>query len=207
LCPFVLNLFLSFFLVLYLYTYISLNPLTLSFTFPFSLLYLTLTLSFWYFLLFLSLSLLCFVDHSPGLAFDGNQCMKSNAKKKKKLKNFFFWKLWNKKASAFASVTHDRMRPLKQMGGGVGGMQHYQTLLTHNIKTHRCSSHFRLELNIGGIQFRVKLFSVFETKWDKQWPNTEDFRLVNYSFNTGNTHSKIRQIVTKFYRIFEHLNK
>jgi hypothetical protein len=31
--------------------------------------------------------------------------------------------------------------------------------------------------------------------------------LVNYSFNTGNICSKIRQIVTKFYQIFEHLNE
>jgi len=31
--------------------------------------------------------------------------------------------------------------------------------------------------------------------------------LVNYSFNTGNIHSKIGQIVTDFWQIFQQLNK
>jgi hypothetical protein len=30
---------------------------------------------------------------------------------------------------------------------------------------------------------------------------------VNYLFNTGNICSKIGQIVTEFYQIFQHLNK
>ncbi len=38
-------------------------------------------------------------------------------------------------------------------------------------------------------------------------PNTEDFRLENYLFNTGNIRSMIGQIVTEFDQIFQHLNK
>jgi hypothetical protein len=54
---------------------------------------------------------------------------------------------------------------------------------------------------------RYQLFGVNETKQDKKWPNTEDFRLENYSFNTGNICSMIGQIVTEFYQIFQHFNK
>ena len=46
-----------------------------------------------------------------------------------------------------------------------------------------------------------------ETKQNEEWPNTEDFRLVNYSFNTRNIRSMIGLIVTEIYQIFQHLNK
>ncbi len=46
-----------------------------------------------------------------------------------------------------------------------------------------------------------------ETKRNELSPNTEDFRLVKYSFNTRNIYSKIGQIVTEFYQIYQHLNE
>ncbi len=41
----------------------------------------------------------------------------------------------------------------------------------------------------------------FETNSYEWWQNTDFFSLVNYSFNTGNIHSKIGQIVTDFWWI------
>ncbi len=59
----------------------------------------------------------------------------------------------------------------------------------------------------GGIRLGINYSVSNETKWEEKWPNTEDFRLINYSFNTGNIRSIIGQIVTKFYRIFQQLNE
>ncbi len=48
----------------------------------------------------------------------------------------------------------------------------------------------------------MKLFGVFKINVTEYI----SFQATNTSFNTGNICSKIRQIVTKFYQIFEHLN-
>jgi hypothetical protein len=54
---------------------------------------------------------------------------------------------------------------------------------------------------VGNISIHIGInYSVLnKTKGYKYWLNTEDFRLVNYLFNTGNIRSKIGQIVTEFY--------
>jgi len=62
-------------------------------------------------------------------------------------------------------------------------------------------------LGSGDIRLSINYSVSNETKRDEYWPNTEDFRLLNYSFNTGNIRSMIGQIVTEFYRIFQHLNE
>ncbi len=49
-----------------------------------------------------------------------------------------------------------------------------------------------------GINYKVSN----EMNRDEKWPNTKDFRLVNYSFNTRNICSKIGQIVTDLWWIF-----
>ncbi len=46
-----------------------------------------------------------------------------------------------------------------------------------------------------------------EMKQNEYWLNTEDFRLLNYSFNTRNIRSKIGQIATDFWQIFQQLYK
>ncbi len=53
-------------------------------------------------------------------------------------------------------------------------------------------------LKIKHMQYssRYQLFGVKRDKMRQTVTETEDFRLVNYSFNTGNIHSKIGQIVT-----------
>jgi hypothetical protein len=50
----------------------------------------------------------------------------------------------------------------------------------------------------GGICLGMNYLVLNETKQNELWPNTKDFRLVNYLFNTGNICSKIGQIVTDF---------
>jgi hypothetical protein len=65
-----------------------------------------------------------------------------------------------------------------------------------------------LPLSNGSICLCMNYSVLNETKWNKKWLNTEDFRLVNYSFNTGNICSNIGQIVTDFFlQIFQQLNK
>ncbi len=64
-----------------------------------------------------------------------------------------------------------------------------------------------MRLSNGIIRIDINNSVLNETKQYKQWPNIEDFGLVNYSFNTGNICSKIGQIVTEFYLIFQHLNE
>ncbi len=54
----------------------------------------------------------------------------------------------------------------------------------------------------GGICICINYLVLNEMKRYKQRSNTKDFRLVNYSFDTGYIRSKIGQIVTEFYRIF-----
>jgi hypothetical protein len=54
-----------------------------------------------------------------------------------------------------------------------------------------------------GIHLGFNYWVSIETKQNEYWPNTKDFRLVNYSFNTGNICSKIGQIVTDLWRIFQ----
>jgi hypothetical protein len=61
-------------------------------------------------------------------------------------------------------------------------------------------------LSIGSIRLGINYSVLNQTKQYEQCLNTQDFRLVNYLFSTGNIHSKIGQTVTKFYQIFEHLN-
>jgi hypothetical protein len=51
-------------------------------------------------------------------------------------------------------------------------------------------------LGSGGICLHINYLVLNETKRYKYWLNTKDFGLENYSFNTGNIHSKIGQIVT-----------
>ncbi len=46
-----------------------------------------------------------------------------------------------------------------------------------------------------------------ETRQNEKWQNTEYFKLENYSFNTGNICSKIGQIDTEIYWIFQDLNE
>ncbi len=64
-----------------------------------------------------------------------------------------------------------------------------------------------LSIGNGGIHLGINYSVSNEMKRDEQWPNTEDFRLLNYSFNTGNIRSIIGEIVTEFYQIFQQLNK
>ncbi len=59
----------------------------------------------------------------------------------------------------------------------------------------------------GGIRLGINYSVLNEMKRYEYWPNTKDFGLENYSFNTGNIRSMIGQIVTEFYRIFQHLNE
>ncbi len=66
---------------------------------------------------------------------------------------------------------------------------------------------FGLFIGNGGINLGINYSVLNEMKQYKLWPNAEHFRLVNYSFNTGNIHSIIGQIVTEFNQIFEWLNE
>jgi hypothetical protein len=66
---------------------------------------------------------------------------------------------------------------------------------------------YQYQVGNGGIHLSINYSVSNETKWDKLWPNTKDFRLINYLFNTTDIHSIIRQIVTEFYWIFQHLNE
>ncbi len=65
----------------------------------------------------------------------------------------------------------------------------------------------RLRIGNSSICIGINYSVLNKTKRYEWWPNTEDFRLVNYSFNTGTIHSTIGQIVTEFYQIFQHLNE
>ncbi len=51
----------------------------------------------------------------------------------------------------------------------------------------------------GGICLGMNYLVLNKTKQNELWLNTNDFRLVNYLFNTGNICSKIGQIVTDFW--------
>ncbi len=62
-------------------------------------------------------------------------------------------------------------------------------------------------LGSGGIRLGINYSVLNEMKRYEQWPNTKDFRLENYSFNTGNICLMIGQIVTEFYQFFQHLNE
>jgi hypothetical protein len=62
-------------------------------------------------------------------------------------------------------------------------------------------------LSNGGILLGMNYSVLNMTKQNEWWPNTKYFSLVNYLFNTGNICSKIGQIVTDFWWIFQQLNK
>ncbi len=71
-------------------------------------------------------------------------------------------------------------------------------------------AHFILEsskLSNGSIHLGMNYLVLNEANQNKQWPNTKYFRLVTYSFNTGNICSKIGQIVPDFLWMFQQLNK
>ncbi len=53
----------------------------------------------------------------------------------------------------------------------------------------------------GSISLGINYSVLNEMKRYELWLNTEDFRLENYSFNTGNICSMIGQIVTEFFNI------
>jgi hypothetical protein len=73
-----------------------------------------------------------------------------------------------------------------------------------NIRSQRNN----LLVNNGGIHFGMNYSVLNETKQNKMnSDHTKDFRLVNYSFNTGNIRSKIGQIVTDLWWTFQQLNK
>ncbi len=64
-----------------------------------------------------------------------------------------------------------------------------------------------MRLSNGGIELSINYSVLNEMKWNEQWPNTEDLRLVNYLFNTGNINSKIGQILIDLWWIFQQLKE
>ncbi len=62
-----------------------------------------------------------------------------------------------------------------------------------------------MDLGNSGIHLGINYLVSNETKWNEYWLNAEGFRLVNNSFNTRNIHSKIGQIVTDLWQIFQQL--
>jgi hypothetical protein len=54
------------------------------------------------------------------------------------------------------------------------------------------------EVTNGGIHLGMNYSVLNKMKWNKLWPKTKNFILVNYLFNAENILSKIVQIVTDF---------
>ncbi len=70
--------------------------------------------------------------------------------------------------------------------------------------------HNKLEwygLSNGSIHLGINYSVLNKMKWNEKWLNTEDFKLVNYLFNVRIIRSKIGQIVTDLWWIFQQLNK